>query len=108
MDGPFQWSTQKATQHITLTCYNASLSSPTEQEEEMSCWEGAEGVSTRPQRNQLEYELGSDFMCDEGQAAEFPGPKFRSLRHLRHVSKHNSSDLKIACCCGFADAAAGV
>ncbi|XP_030226381.1 folliculin isoform X2 [Gadus morhua] len=56
----------------------------TEQEEEISCWEGGEGVSSRLQLNRLERELG-DFPCDKGQGVEFPGPHFRSLRHLRLV-----------------------
>ncbi|CAL8257779.1 unnamed protein product [Boreogadus saida] len=57
----------------------------TEQEEEISCWEGGEGVTSRLQLNQLERELGSDLPCDKGQGVEFPGPHFRSLRHLRLV-----------------------
>ncbi|KAM9806226.1 folliculin isoform X1 [Syngnathus acus] len=49
----------------------------TEQEEEMSCWEGAEGGVSKPQAQQL-----------DGQAAhddESPGPRFKSLRHLRQA-----------------------
>nr|XP_029497655.1 folliculin-like [Oncorhynchus nerka] len=57
----------------------------TEQEEEMSCWEGAEGGGSRPQCHQSESELYRDFLFDEGKAEGYPGPKFRSLRHLRQV-----------------------
>uniref|UniRef100_A0A4W5NDW9 Folliculin n=1 Tax=Hucho hucho TaxID=62062 RepID=A0A4W5NDW9_9TELE len=56
-----------------------------EQEEEMSCWEGAEGGGSRPQCHQSESELYRDFLFDEGKAEGYPGPKFRSLRHLRQV-----------------------
>ncbi|KAM6967734.1 folliculin [Aplochiton taeniatus] len=55
----------------------------TEQEEEMSCWDGAEGGVSRPQRQHSQSELG--LMWDEGKLEEFPGPKFKSLRHLRQV-----------------------
>uniref|UniRef100_A0A8D3CPN3 Folliculin n=1 Tax=Scophthalmus maximus TaxID=52904 RepID=A0A8D3CPN3_SCOMX len=57
----------------------------TEQEEEMSCWEGAEGGSSKSQRHQSVSELGHDFLCDDAKLDELPGPKFRSLRHLRQV-----------------------
>ncbi|XP_040899993.1 folliculin isoform X1 [Toxotes jaculatrix] len=57
----------------------------TEQEEEMRCWEGAEGGSSKSQRHQSESELGHDFLCDDTKLDELPGPKFRSLRHLRQV-----------------------
>ncbi|XP_070691264.1 folliculin isoform X1 [Pempheris klunzingeri] len=57
----------------------------TEQEEEMSCWEGAEGGSSKSQRHQSESELGKDFLFDDAKSDELPGPKFRSLRHLRQV-----------------------
>lgn len=56
-----------------------------EQEEEMSCWEGAEGGGSKSQRLQSESELGHDFLCDDGKLDDLPGPKFRSLRHLRQV-----------------------
>ncbi|XP_057690424.1 folliculin [Corythoichthys intestinalis] len=49
----------------------------TEQEEEMSCWEGAEGGISKPQGHQLDSELTPE--------DESPGPRFRSLRHLRQV-----------------------
>ncbi|XP_061631306.1 folliculin isoform X1 [Phyllopteryx taeniolatus] len=49
----------------------------TEQEEEMSCWEGAEGGISKPRGHQLDSELGHD--------DQSPGPRFRSLRHLRQV-----------------------
>ncbi|XP_030250310.1 folliculin isoform X2 [Sparus aurata] len=57
----------------------------TEQEEEMSCWEGAEGGAAKSQRHQSESELGHDFLYDDAKLDELPGPKFRSLRHLRQV-----------------------
>ncbi|KAF7657216.1 hypothetical protein LDENG_00030490 [Lucifuga dentata] len=58
----------------------------TEQEEEMSCWEGAEGGGgSRSQRHQSENQLGSDFLCEDATLEGLPGPKFRSLRHLRLV-----------------------
>ncbi|KAF3839664.1 hypothetical protein F7725_018381 [Dissostichus mawsoni] len=57
----------------------------TEQEEEMSCWEGAEGGDSTSQRHQSESNLGLDFLCDDAKLNELPGPKFRSLRHLRQV-----------------------
>ncbi|XP_023685889.1 folliculin isoform X3 [Paramormyrops kingsleyae] len=57
----------------------------TEQEEEMIGWEGAEGGCSLPQRNQSDNELGRDFLCDGGKGEELPGPKFKSLRHLRQV-----------------------
>uniref|UniRef100_A0AAQ4RSL8 Folliculin n=2 Tax=Gasterosteus aculeatus aculeatus TaxID=481459 RepID=A0AAQ4RSL8_GASAC len=57
----------------------------TEQEEEMSCWEGAEGGCSSSQPHQLESELGLDFLCDNDKPTELPGPKFTSLRHLRQV-----------------------
>lgn len=55
----------------------------TEQEEEMSCWEGAEGSSARA--HQSESSLGWDFLSEDGKLEGLPGPKFRSLRHLRQV-----------------------
>ncbi|XP_071326996.1 folliculin isoform X1 [Trachinotus anak] len=57
----------------------------TEQEEEMSCWEGAEGGASKSQWHQSKSELGHDFLCDDANLDELPGPKFRSLRHLRQV-----------------------
>ncbi|KAL6109387.1 flcn [Pungitius sinensis] len=57
----------------------------TEQEEEMSCWEGAEGGCSSSQPHQLASERGLDFLCDNDKLNELPGPKFRSLRHLRQV-----------------------
>ncbi|XP_037310207.2 folliculin isoform X1 [Pungitius pungitius] len=57
----------------------------TEQEEEMSCWEGAEGGCSSPQPHQLASERSLDFLCDNDKLNELPGPKFRSLRHLRQV-----------------------
>lgn len=52
----------------------------------MSCWEGAEGGGSRPQCHQSESELYRDFLFNEGKAEGYPGPKFRSLRHLRQVN----------------------
>lgn len=51
----------------------------------MSCWEGAEGSSSKSQRHQSESELGHNFLFDDAKLDELPGPKFRSLRHLRQV-----------------------
>lgn len=57
----------------------------TEQEEEMNCMEGAEGGS-KSQRHPSESTLTvPDFLSDETKLEEIPGPKFRSLRHLRQV-----------------------
>lgn len=56
----------------------------TEQEEELSCREGAEGGS-KSQRHPSETTLTQDFLSDETTLDEIPGPKFRSLRHLRQV-----------------------
>lgn len=58
---------------------------PKEQEEEMSCWEGAEGGSSRAQRHQSEGDMGHNFLCDDAKLDGLSGPKFRSLRHLRQV-----------------------
>ncbi|XP_017271090.1 folliculin [Kryptolebias marmoratus] len=55
----------------------------TEQEEEMSCWEGAEGGGSTPQLPQPESNAA--FPCDASKLDDLPGPKFRSLRHLRQV-----------------------
>uniref|UniRef100_A0A3B4ACL7 Folliculin n=1 Tax=Periophthalmus magnuspinnatus TaxID=409849 RepID=A0A3B4ACL7_9GOBI len=56
----------------------------TEQEEEMNCREGAEGGS-KSQRHQTEAMTVLDLFSDEAKLEEIPGPKFRSLRHLRQV-----------------------
>lgn len=57
----------------------------TEQEEEMNCREGADGGS-KSQRHPSESTLTiQDFLSDEINLEEIPGPKFRSLRHLRQV-----------------------
>lgn len=56
----------------------------TEQEEEMNCREGAEGGS-RSQRHQSETKSVPDFLSDDTKLEEIPGPKFRSLRHLRQI-----------------------
>uniref|UniRef100_A0A8C9WN16 Folliculin n=1 Tax=Scleropages formosus TaxID=113540 RepID=A0A8C9WN16_SCLFO len=55
------------------------------QEEEMSAWEGAEGSSSLSQHKQTDGETGRDFLCEGGKGEESPGPKFKSLRHLRQV-----------------------
>lgn len=52
----------------------------------MSCWEGAEGGGTKSQRHQSDSDLGYDFLCHDAKFDELPGPKFRSLRHLRQVN----------------------
>ncbi|KAL0985172.1 hypothetical protein UPYG_G00153720 [Umbra pygmaea] len=57
----------------------------TEQEEEISCWEGAEGGMSRPECHQSHSDLYSSFLFDEGKSEGYAGPKFRSLRHLRQV-----------------------
>ncbi|XP_034030530.1 folliculin [Thalassophryne amazonica] len=57
----------------------------TEQEEEMSCWEAAEGTCSKSERQQSESKLSLNFLCDESKLEDLPGPKFRSLRHLRQV-----------------------
>ncbi|XP_077576892.1 folliculin isoform X2 [Stigmatopora nigra] len=49
----------------------------TEQEEEMNCWEGAQGDISKPRGHQFDSEL-----VPEDQSS---GPRFRSLRHLRQV-----------------------
>nr|XP_061813709.1 folliculin-like [Nerophis lumbriciformis]XP_061813718.1 folliculin-like [Nerophis lumbriciformis] len=49
----------------------------TEQEEEMSCWEGVEGGVSKPLTHQSDIEPCHD--------DDSPGPRFRSLRHLRQV-----------------------
>ncbi|XP_061572963.1 folliculin [Cololabis saira] len=57
----------------------------TEQEEEMSCWEGAEGGGSKLQLHQSEGKLGLNFGYDDSKLDEIPGPKVKSLRHLRQV-----------------------
>uniref|UniRef100_A0A674MZW5 Folliculin n=1 Tax=Takifugu rubripes TaxID=31033 RepID=A0A674MZW5_TAKRU len=57
----------------------------TEQEEEMNCWEGADGGASRSERHPSQSELAHDFLCDDAKLEELPDPKFRSLRHLRQV-----------------------
>ncbi|XP_066568765.1 folliculin isoform X2 [Amia ocellicauda] len=56
-----------------------------EQEEEMTGWEGAEGGVSSAQQNQSECDEGRDFLGDRSQGEEPAGPRFRSLRHLRQV-----------------------
>lgn len=56
-----------------------------EQEEEINCWDGADGGASTSERRQSESELGHDFLCDDAKLDELPGPKFTSLRHLRQV-----------------------
>ncbi|KAA0703106.1 Folliculin BHD skin lesion fibrofolliculoma protein [Triplophysa tibetana] len=57
----------------------------TEQEEEMIVWDGAEGGGSNPQPSQSDSMQGTDFQCDDGRQEDLPGPKFKSLRHLRQV-----------------------
>ncbi|XP_016145232.1 folliculin-like isoform X2 [Sinocyclocheilus grahami] len=57
----------------------------TEQEEEMSGWEGAEGGGSNPQPSQSESVHSKDFQFDDGRQEDLLGPKFKSLRHLRQV-----------------------
>lgn len=59
----------------------------TEQEEEMSGWDGAEGGRSNPQPSQSESEQAKDFQFDDGRQEDLLGPKFKSLRHLRQVNK---------------------
>lgn len=61
----------------------------------MSCWEGAEGGASKAQRHQSESELAHGFLCDDATLDGLPGPKFRSLRHLRQVNVNNFQLLKI-------------
>lgn len=56
-----------------------------EQEEEINCWDGADGGASTSERHQSESELGHDFLCDDAKLDELPDPKFKSLRHLRQV-----------------------
>uniref|UniRef100_A0A671KB62 Folliculin n=1 Tax=Sinocyclocheilus anshuiensis TaxID=1608454 RepID=A0A671KB62_9TELE len=57
----------------------------TEQEEEMSGWDGAEGGGSNPQPSQSESVQAKDFQFDDGRQEDLLGPKFKSLRHLRQV-----------------------
>ncbi len=59
----------------------------TEQEEEMSCWDAAEGGGSNPQPSQSESVQAIDFQFDDGRQDDLLGPKFKSLRHLRRVNK---------------------
>ncbi|KAL4616700.1 folliculin [Arapaima gigas] len=56
-----------------------------EQEEEMSAWDTPEGSSSSAQHKETDVDPGRDFLCDGGKGEEAPGPKFKSLRHLRQV-----------------------
>lgn len=64
---------------------------PKEQEEEMGCWEGAEGGASRSQQHQSDSDMGHNFLCDDVKLDGLPGPKFRSLRHLRQVYSESVS-----------------
>lgn len=57
----------------------------TEQEEEMIGWDGAEEGGSKPQPSQSDSMQGRDFQYDDGRQEDLPGPKFKSLRHLRQV-----------------------
>uniref|UniRef100_A0A673GHW2 Folliculin n=1 Tax=Sinocyclocheilus rhinocerous TaxID=307959 RepID=A0A673GHW2_9TELE len=57
----------------------------TEQEEERSGWDGAEGGGSNPQPSQSESVQPKDFQFDDGRQEDLLGPKFKSLRHLRQV-----------------------
>ncbi|XP_016420736.1 folliculin-like isoform X2 [Sinocyclocheilus rhinocerous] len=57
----------------------------TEQEEEMSGWDGAEGGGSNPQPSQSESVQAKDFQFDDGRQEDLLGPKFKSLRHLRQA-----------------------
>ncbi|XP_067094333.1 folliculin [Osmerus mordax] len=57
----------------------------TEQEEEMSCWGGSEGSSSRPLWHRAQSSQQQEFLYEEDKVDTGPGPKFRSLRHLRQV-----------------------
>ncbi|KAK7147631.1 hypothetical protein R3I94_010218 [Phoxinus phoxinus] len=57
----------------------------TEQEEEMSGWDGAEGGGSNSQASQSESVQAKDFQFDDGRQEDLIGPKFKSLRHLRQV-----------------------
>lgn len=66
---------------------NIMNNSLTEQEEEMSGWDGAEGGVSNPQSSQSESVQAKDFQFDDGRQEDILGPKFKSLRHLRQVNK---------------------
>lgn len=51
----------------------------------MRCCEGEDGGGSKPQRHQSESELVHDFLSEDPNFDDLPGPKFRSLRHLRQV-----------------------
>lgn len=92
----FQWNSPTFAMNLCLITFQSSpflflchFLFPKEQEEEMSCWEGAEGGASQSQRHQSESELGHYFLCDDAKLDELPGPKFRSLRHLRQVNLCN-------------------
>lgn len=57
-----------------------------EQQEEINCWDGADGGASMSERLPSESELGHHFLYDDAKLDELPGPKFRSLRHLRQVT----------------------
>lgn len=57
----------------------------TEQEEEMSCWEGAEGGESDSQLIQTDRKPGLNFMYEASRLDDLADPKFKSLRHLRQV-----------------------
>lgn len=59
----------------------------TEQEEEMSAWDGAEGGGSNSQPSQSESVQAKDFQFDDGRQEDLIGPKFKSLRHLRQANK---------------------
>ncbi|XP_028836964.1 folliculin [Denticeps clupeoides] len=56
-----------------------------EQKEEMTGWDGAEGGGSKPQREQASNEFSRIFQLDDPKEEDLPGPKFKSLRHLRQV-----------------------
>lgn len=66
---------------------NIMYNSLSEQEEEMSGWDGAEGGGSNPQPSQSESVQAKDFQFDDGRQEDLLGPKFKSLRHLRQVNK---------------------
>lgn len=57
-------------------------------------WDGAEGGGSNPQPSQSESLQGTDFQCDDGRQEDLPGPKFKSLRHLRQVKDYTTTSLK--------------
>uniref|UniRef100_A0AAY4A382 Folliculin n=1 Tax=Denticeps clupeoides TaxID=299321 RepID=A0AAY4A382_9TELE len=56
-----------------------------QQKEEMTGWDGAEGGGSKPQREQASNEFSRIFQLDDPKEEDLPGPKFKSLRHLRQV-----------------------